>query len=268
MARRYEVLRPHLSEFQRRLWLGAEAAELGPGGVGIVAAATGVAADTVRRGRKEADDGTAPGSGRSRRSGGGRKRAEAHDGELVAAFELLIDPVTRGDPMSALRWTSKSIRTLTAAMREKGHQVSDFVIRRLLRGAGLQHAGQREDRRGRAARRPGRPVRLPQHPGRRVHRGRGPGDQRGHQEEGTHRGLQERRPGMAPRRATRTREGPRLHRPSTGQGQPLRGVRRRQQHRLGQRGHRPRHRRVRREHHRHLVGAGRTDRYTRTLPGC
>ena len=136
VARRYAVLRPHLSEFQRRLWLGAEAAELGPGGVGIVAAATGVAADTVRRGRKEADDGTAPGSGRSRRSGGGRKRAEAHDGELVAAFELLIDPVTRGDPMSALRWTSKSIRTLTAAMREKGHQVSDFVIRRLLREQG------------------------------------------------------------------------------------------------------------------------------------
>ena len=61
--------RPHLSEFQRRLWLGAEAAELGPGGVGIVAAATGVAADTVRRGRKEADDGTAPGYGRSRHPG-------------------------------------------------------------------------------------------------------------------------------------------------------------------------------------------------------
>ena len=98
--------------------------------------ATGVAADTVRRGRKEADDGTAPGAGRSRRSGGGRKRAEAHDEELVAAFESLIDPVTRGDPMSPLRWTSKSIRTLTAGVREKGHQVSDFVIRRLLREQG------------------------------------------------------------------------------------------------------------------------------------
>ncbi len=136
VARRYAVLRPHLSEFQRRLWLGAEAAELGPGGVGVVAEATGVAADTVRRGRKEADDGRAPGLGRSRRPGGGRKRAETHDGELLAAFELLIDPATRGDPMSPLRWTSKSIRTLTAALREKGHQVSDFVIRRLLREQG------------------------------------------------------------------------------------------------------------------------------------
>src|SRR6187455_2421467 len=95
VARRYAVLRPHLSEFQRRLWLGAEAAELGPGGVGVVAAATGVAADTVRRGRKEADDGIAPGRGRARKAGGGRKRAESHDAELVAAFESLIDPVTR-----------------------------------------------------------------------------------------------------------------------------------------------------------------------------
>jgi Rhodopirellula transposase DDE domain len=136
MARRYAVMRPHLSEFQRRLWLGAEAAELGPGGVAVVAQATGVAADTVRRGRKEAAGGIGPGAGRSRRPGGGRKRAEAYDGELVAAFESLIDPVTRGDPMSPLRWTSKSIRALTAALRDDGHHVSDIVVRRLLRERG------------------------------------------------------------------------------------------------------------------------------------
>ncbi len=154
VGRRYAVLRPHLSEFQRRLWLGAEAAELGPGGVGVVAAATGVAADTVRRGRKEADDGQGPGAGRSRRPGGGRKRAEIHDQDLLDAFELLIDPVTRGDPMSPLRWTSKSIRALTAALREKGHQVSAFVVRRLLaeRGYSMQanvktaEGGQHADR--------------------------------------------------------------------------------------------------------------------------
>jgi len=136
VARRYGVLRPHMTEFQRRLWLGAGAAELGPSGVFIVAQATGVAADTVRRGRKEAEHGTAPGRGRSRRAGGGRKRAETHDDGLVAAFESLIDPVTRGDPESPLRWTSKSIRALTAALREKGHEVSDFVTRRLLREGG------------------------------------------------------------------------------------------------------------------------------------
>jgi hypothetical protein len=136
VARRYAVVRPHLSEFQRRLWLGAEAAELGPGGVVVVAQATGVAADTVRRGRKEADGGIGPGAGRSRRPGGGRKRAESHDEGLVAAFESLIDPVTRGDPMSPLRWTSKSIRALTAALRGEGHHVSDIVVRRLLRERG------------------------------------------------------------------------------------------------------------------------------------
>jgi len=136
VARRYAVLRPHLSEFQRRLWLGAEAAELGPGGVAIVAEACGVAADTVRRGRKEAADGTRPGLGRSRRPGGGRKRAEDRDEHLIAAFESLIDPVTRGDPMSPLRWTSKSIRALTGALRDRGHTVSDIVTRRLLRERG------------------------------------------------------------------------------------------------------------------------------------
>jgi hypothetical protein len=136
VARRYEVMRPHLSEFQRRLWLGAEAAELGSGGVAVVAEATGVATDTVRRGRKEADAGIHPGAGRSRRAGGGRKRAEVHDETLVAAFESLIDPVTRGDPMSPLRWTSKSIRALTRALGDNGHRVSDIVTRRLLRERG------------------------------------------------------------------------------------------------------------------------------------
>lgn len=137
VARRYEVLRPHLNEFQRRLWLGSEALELGQDGVAAVAAATGVAADTVRRGRAEAEGtAAAPAPGRSRKAGGGRKRAEAHDEALVADFDALIDPVTRGDPMSPLRWTSKSIRALTAALREMGHQVSDFVVRRLLREGG------------------------------------------------------------------------------------------------------------------------------------
>ena len=84
--------------------------------------------------------GRAAPEGRSRRAGGGRKRAEAHDEDLVATFESLIDPVTRGDPMSPLRWTSKSIRSLTGALREKGHRVSDSVTRRLLkeRGYSLQ----------------------------------------------------------------------------------------------------------------------------------
>ena len=128
LARRFDVMRPHLSEFQRRLWLGAEAAELGLGGVAIVAEATGVAADTVRRGRAEAAGTQVPAPGRSRRPGGGRKRAEARDSELTAALEALVDPVTRGDPMSPLRWTCKSTRTLAQALTGAGHPVSDFVV--------------------------------------------------------------------------------------------------------------------------------------------
>jgi hypothetical protein len=136
VGRRYEVLRPHLNEFQRRLWLGSEAAQLGSDGVAVVARETGVAADTVRRGRREVEGSTSMPVGRSRRPGGGRKRAEAHDTELVAALEALIDPVTRGDPMSPLRWTSKSTRTLARALTAAGHQVSDYVVRRLLKELG------------------------------------------------------------------------------------------------------------------------------------
>jgi len=137
LAERFALVRPHLTELQQRLWLGAEAAVLGSGGVAVVAGAVGAATDTVRRGRTEvrAADGV-PAIGRSRQPGGGRKRAEANDGDLVAALESLIDPVTRGDPMSPLRWTSKSTRKLAAALTENGHRVSDFVVRRLLKELG------------------------------------------------------------------------------------------------------------------------------------
>src|SRR5450756_495240 len=136
LASRFEVLKPHLNERQRRLWLGAEARELGSGGVGIVAQAVGVAGDTVRRGRAELEEPQPLPYPRSRKPGGGRKRAEAGDPTLVAALDKLVDPVTRGDPMSPLRWTSKSLRTLAKALQEQGHQVSEQIVRRLLREAG------------------------------------------------------------------------------------------------------------------------------------
>jgi hypothetical protein len=74
--------------------------------------------------------------GVSRRAGGGRKRAEVGDPELVAALERLVDPESRGDPCSPLRWTCKSTQALAAALREAGHQVSEFVVRRLLKQLG------------------------------------------------------------------------------------------------------------------------------------
>ena len=141
LASRFEVLKPHLNERQRRLWLGAEARELGSGGVGIVAQAVGVAGDTVRRGRAELEEPQPLAYPRSRKPGGGRKRAEAGDPTLVAALDKLVDPVTRGDPMSPLRWTSKSLRTLAKALQEQGHQVSEQIVRRLLREAGYSLQG-------------------------------------------------------------------------------------------------------------------------------
>jgi Rhodopirellula transposase DDE domain len=141
LARRYRAIRPHLTERQRRLWLGAEARELGSGGPGVVARAVGVAADTVRRGRAELDDPATWPVGASRRPGGGRKRTEVRDPEVVAALERLIDPEVRGDPMSPLWWTSTSTRTLAAMLREAGHQVSEFVVRRLLKQLGYRLPG-------------------------------------------------------------------------------------------------------------------------------
>src|SRR5665811_2594012 len=136
LASRFEVLKPHLNERQRRLWLGAEARELGSGGVGIVARAVGVAGDTVRRGRAELQEPQILSYPRSRKPGGGRKRAEEGDLTLVAALDKMVDPVTRGDPMSPLRWTSKSLRTLAKALQEPGRQVSEQIVRRLLKEAG------------------------------------------------------------------------------------------------------------------------------------
>ena len=107
-------------------------------------AATGVAADTVRRGRSKAQEATSLGP----EARGGRKRTEVHDAQLVAALEALIDSETRGDPMSPLRWTNKSTQALARALTEGGHKVSDFVVRRLLKELGVQRAGQRQDHRG------------------------------------------------------------------------------------------------------------------------
>ena len=136
LTRRYDAIKPHLSERQRRVWLGSEARELGPGGVGIVADAVRVSPDTVRRGRSELDDPHPLPVGRSRRPGGGRRRAEDHDRELPAALDKLVEPESRGDPMTPLRWTAKSLRRLTAQLREQGHQVSATLVGRLLREAG------------------------------------------------------------------------------------------------------------------------------------
>jgi hypothetical protein len=112
VARRWEALRPHLTERQRRLWLGSEARELGSGGAERVAVALGVAADTVRRGRAELDNPEIPPPGRSRKPGGGRKRAEEQQPGLERALDALVEPTIRGDSITA---TSSLPRALDSA---------------------------------------------------------------------------------------------------------------------------------------------------------
>jgi DDE family transposase len=135
VTRKYALLAPVLDERQRRLWMAVEAREAGHGGITLVSRATGAARSTVTRGVDELDSGAAD-SGRIRRAGAGRKRAETTDPELSAALERLVDPDTRGDPESPLRWTIKSTRQLSTALAGQGHAASEWLVRRLLHEAG------------------------------------------------------------------------------------------------------------------------------------
>jgi transposase len=136
LAAKFQVLMPHLDERQRRLAIGAEALSLGHGGIRIVAAAVGVREGTGSRGVAELRSGQAL-SGRVRRPGGGRKRAADLDPGLRPALLALVEPDERGDPMSPLRWTTKSTRKLAAALTRQGHRVSADTVAGLLREEGF-----------------------------------------------------------------------------------------------------------------------------------
>src|SRR4051795_5239375 len=142
LARRFEVLLPHLNERQQRLALATEARLLGHGGVRAVAEASGVSATTVRRGVVELESGedSLP-VGRARRAGGGRRRADNQDPELAAALLRLVEPDERGDPMSPLRWTTKSLRHLAEELAGQDHPVSAPTVGRLLRENGFSLQG-------------------------------------------------------------------------------------------------------------------------------
>lgn len=138
LAVRFEVLSPHLDERQRRLLLATEARLLGHGGVRAVARAAGVSETTVRRGVFELEAGeTTASAGRTRRPGGGRKRAEQVDPALLPALLALVEPDERGDPMSPLRWTTKSLQILADELTGQGHPVSAMTVGRLLKDNGF-----------------------------------------------------------------------------------------------------------------------------------
>jgi len=138
IAERYRGLGPELNERQRRLWAASEASCCGPGGIAAVVRATGIGKDTVRRGIAELQEGTRLDPGRVRRPGAGRPRLTDSDPTLIGDLEALVDPDTRGDPCSPLRWCSKSLQKIAGALQAAGHQVSDRSAGKLLRGLGFR----------------------------------------------------------------------------------------------------------------------------------
>lgn len=140
MAALFEVLGPHLDERQRRLLAGAEARRIGRGGTRLVARAAGMREATVSRGVAELDAGGEP-LGRARAVGGGRKRLADLDPGLRPALLALIEPEERGDPMSPLRWTTKSTRVLAAELTRQGHRAGPDTVAALLREEGFSLQG-------------------------------------------------------------------------------------------------------------------------------
>jgi hypothetical protein len=138
LAVRCAMLLPHLNERQRRLMLATEARLLGHGGVRTVARAAGVSETTVRKGVFELEACDEPlAEGRVRRTGGGRKSAAQLDPGLTPALRALVEPDERGDPMSPLRWTTKSLRNLAQELTRQGHPVSAMTVGNLLKADGF-----------------------------------------------------------------------------------------------------------------------------------
>lgn len=133
---RFELLGSVLNERQRRLWAAAEGKAAGRGGISLVSRVTGISRRTIYDGLSEL--GKTPAKQekppRARKEGGGRKKAVAKDPTLLRDLERLVDPMTRGDPESPLRWTCKSVRKLAQELRRQGHQVSHALIAELLHG--------------------------------------------------------------------------------------------------------------------------------------
>lgn len=138
---------PHLNERSRRMLAGAEALQIGYGGVSLVSRACGLSRVTVTKAIKELQD-TPISPGRIRRAGGGRRPLAELDPGLTDALESLVEPLTRGDPMSPLRWTCKSTRTLARELTRAEHPISHEKVAQLLWDKGYSLQGNRKTEEG------------------------------------------------------------------------------------------------------------------------
>ena len=152
IASRYASLSTLMDERMRRQWAAAEARSYGWGGIRAVSRATGLSPNTISKGLVELEtheaNPSAPRSGRLRKPGAGRQRACVADPGLAAALERLVDPVTRGDPQSPLRWTCKSTTQLARELTRQGHPVSPRTVGRLLKASGYSLQGNRKTKEG------------------------------------------------------------------------------------------------------------------------
>jgi Rhodopirellula transposase DDE domain len=151
IQRKYCLLAPEMDERMRRQWAASEARELGWGGVTAVAEATGLSRPTITAGLRELDlpsEQRTAEALRTRRPGGGRKPLTETDPHLMEALESLIDPVTRGDPMSPLRWTCKSTYKLSEELRRRQHPVGPRTVASLLYQAGYSLQSTQKTREG------------------------------------------------------------------------------------------------------------------------
>jgi transposase len=147
IAEKWVAVEPVLDERGRRLWAAAESRAIGWGGDSLVSSATGLSRPTIRAGRREIEAGI-EGNGWIRRAGAGRPRVDSSQPGLKDALEALVDPVTRGDPCSALRWTCKSRAKLAAALVKSGWTVSSTTVGRLLHELGYSLQSMRKTREG------------------------------------------------------------------------------------------------------------------------
>jgi transposase len=148
IKKRFSVLSRLLDERSRRLVAGAESLALERGGISAVSRATGMSRPVIRQGIAELKNPETVLMGRVRRPGGGRKRIAERDTAVVRDLEKLVEPVTRGDPESPLRWTCKSVRRLAEELNRQGHAISYPVVAELLRELGYSLQANRKSKEG------------------------------------------------------------------------------------------------------------------------
>src|SRR5271170_6882100 len=135
LARFFDVVLPHLNELQRRVVAGAMAEALGRGGKSAVAEASGMSRNTVIKAEREVVEGIEP-SDRQRVVGGGDLKSEDKQPGLLEALDELVHPETRGNPMSYMRWTSKSTGNLASELVRQGYKITDDTVGRILKSLG------------------------------------------------------------------------------------------------------------------------------------